>query len=273
MDDFLFPIVVLGGIIAIALFGGAKNANIFGLQNFALLAPPQSTVATTTNTPPPASSYTNTTYFSWGSFSNNPNQEYVEVINNGQNPIDITGWKIHNNDTHQDVTITHSTNLYSAQFTNDQDDVLLYPGEQAYIITGRSPIGYGIRANICSGYLSQTNTFTPGLYTQCPTPQQESVGITKSPINNNCLDLIDQTAACSIHSQALDNTYTSQCQQFFSTTLTYQGCVDLHKKDSDFYSPKKWYVYLNRDSTLWNVERESVTLIDNTGKSVQTIAR
>ncbi len=273
MFDDLFPIIAILGIIAIALFGGTKTEGIFAVQN---IANTQSQTQTTTSTTSANSSaYADKITFNWGSYTNNANQEYVEVdaSQSNTNPVDITGWKLLHNGTNASVTIPHSTNLYSANTPSDTDDVWLYPGDRAYIITGMSPIGYGMRANKCSGYLSQFNTFNPSLYTSCPTPRAESANIPQSPINNNCLDLIDSTGSCTIRPQALDNTYTSECQQLFSTTLTYQGCVDKHSKNSDFYSPHEWYVYLKRDSSLWNVERESVTLFDMNGKAVGTISR
>jgi hypothetical protein len=275
MSDNLFAFVVLMGIVAIALFGGVKN------KGFVLLENPGNTTFqnqndSSTSSNPNTSQYKDSVDFYWGSFGNKADQEYLQITANSNNtaPINISGWKIVDNGSKAVVTIPRSTGLYGSGESNYDQDVVLLPGEVAYIITGKSPVGYGMHANICSGYLSQFNSFTPSLYSYCPTAYNESsTTVSRTPINNNCIDLIESTGSCTTRTVALDNSYTSQCQQLFSTTLTYQGCVNLHKKDGDFYSPKKWYVYLKRESALWNVSRQSITLMDSGGKAIKTITK
>ena len=275
MKDW-FPFAVLLGIIAIALFGGAKNSS------FVLLQPPQNTGNTqyqngqTTTPDPNISTLKDNVDFQLMSYSNNPDQEYIAIdaSSNNTNPINITGWKIKNSITNFTVTIPRSTYLYISGDTNPEQDVVLKPGERAYIITGKSPIGFGMHLNICSGYLSQFNNFNPGVYTSCPTPRNEaSTTIPRSPVNNNCLDLVDSTSACTTRTTALNNSYSGSCQQLFSNTLTYQGCVNAHQRDADFYSPKYWYVYLKRSESLWNISRSTITLYDSYGKIIKTINR
>lgn len=298
LKDDPWPIIILLGIIAIALFGGVKNANktsggsqndipspserqlskeeiAYRTQNAQYQVDQLKQKLADEQEAKISSQYKGQITTSWGNYGvNDPNQEYIEIdanYNNSQ-PIKINGWQLVSNTSGTRIIIPQSTNLYFANSNNSDEDVWLWPGEKAYIISGRSPIGYGIHANICSGYLSQFNTFTPNLYTQCPLAHEEDLSsIPRSPVNNNCFDLIDSYPMCTVRTQALDNTYSYQCQNFVSTKLNYQSCVDTHKNDANFYSPKTWYIYLKHDSLIWQTKREAVTLYDSAGKKVYSI--
>jgi hypothetical protein len=303
MKDLWFPLMILLAIIGIALFGGAKNASVVsnnGTTNSTIPTPAerqmsqdeiayniQNTQYQTQQLQQEvadeqaakiASVYKGQITMSWGGWSNtDPNQEYIEIDANSGNtsPINISGWTLTGTSTGQTITIPQSTGLYLSNAVNDNTNVILSPGERAYIITGRSPIGFGMHANVCSGYLSQFNNFIPGLYTQCPAPRDEQAVTTipRTINNNNCFDLIDSLGTCQVYTQTLDNTYSSQCQDFIETKLNYQSCVDIHKNDTNFWSPNEWYVYLNHDEVLWQPRRETLILTDTAGKKVYTIMR
>lgn len=297
MKNNLWPLAVLLGIIAIALFGGVKNSIILN-QSGNPIPPPsqrqltqdeisyqlQNTQYQTEQLKQKlaaeqeakiASQYKNQITMTWGSYSaTEPNQEYliIEANYNNKNPIKITGWQIKSGLTGQIIKLPQSTALYFSNINNSDEDVWLSPGEKAYIISGRSPIGYGMHTNICSGYLAQSNNFTPGLYTQCPLPKDESSAyISHTPNNNTCFDLINSLSSCYVYPKALDNTYSYECQQFVSTKLNYQSCAERHKNDSNFYSPKIWYIYLKHDQIIWQKKYEVVTLYDQFGKKISTI--
>lgn len=298
MSDDWFPWVVLLCIISIALFGGAKNlGNVsnqtgtqipspserqltkeeiaYQLQNTRYQADQLKQKLAVEQEAKVASQYKNQITMSWGSYSvNDSNQEYIviEANYNNKNPIKITGWQLKSALTGQIITIPQSTALYFSNINNSDEDIWLSAGERAYIISGRSPIGYGMHTNICSGYLSQSNTFTPSLYTTCPRPIDESSPyITHTPNNSTCFDLINSLGTCSVYSQSLNNTYSYECQQFVGTKLNYQSCSERHKNDSNFYSPKSWYIYLKHDQTIWSKKYEVLGLYDQFGKKVDSI--
>ena len=295
MKDLWFPLFVLLGIITIALTGGAKNYQNNSatsnppVVNPPITPPPPDTSPYSYNSSPGSlpSSVSNSPYASkaslqWGGYgSNNPNQEYIQVSANSANttPLDITGWTLHSKWTGQNVTIPQSVSLYFANSSNGKEDVRLAPGERAFIISGRSPLGVGMHVNICSGYLSQWNPnsnqqlqFNPSLYTSCPSPRDENFSsIPRTPNNANCFDLINSLGSCQ-NGPTLNNTYSYECQQFVETKLNYQTCVDTHKNDPNFYSPDEWYVYLNSDQTAWQYSRyEDVVLLDQNGKQIAEI--
>jgi hypothetical protein len=303
MKDFFWPIVIVFAIIAIVLFGGAKNYQSGNTATSTMVAS-QSSGSTQTEisqnnqndieqnvqsaqeqttqiaqevAAANTSRYAGQINMMWGNYgSTNPSEEYLEIDANPSNPmpIDITGWTITSTSTGIVMTIPQSTVLYFANSQNSVQDIVLSPGDRAYIVTGRSPINSGFRTNICSGYLSQFNTFTPGLYTSCPAPHNEDLSSIPNTVNNdNCFQLINNLSSCQTYTQPLDHTYSYECQQFVETKLNYQSCVDTHKNDANFYSPQTWYVYLNQSTTIWQPQYETAILKDTSGKQVVKIMR
>lgn len=307
MKDFAFPILVVLAIIVIALTGGIKMEPLVPANNAT------STYQSTAGPGPSehqmtqneiawklqdaqyqlqqlqqqvadeqeakiSSKYKGQITMMWGGWSGtDPDQEYIEIDANYGNtsPINISGWTLTSTSTGQTLIIPQSTNLYLSNAQNTDENVILAPGERVYIVTGKSPIGYGFHANICSGYLSQFHTFTPGMFTQCPAPRDEPavISIPRTTSNNNCFDLIDSLPSCQVYTQTMYNTYSQQCQDFVQTKLNYQACVDTHRNDANFWSPKIWYVYLKRDTVLWQPRRETVVLTDTAGKTVYKMSR
>jgi hypothetical protein len=98
-------------------------------------------------------------YFS-GGYGYSADSEYIEITANLNNkePIKITGWTLTSTTTGNTAQIPKSTSLYFSGNLNSEEDVYLAPGEKAYVVTGKSPIGYGLKVNKCSGYLTQNNT-------------------------------------------------------------------------------------------------------------------
>ncbi len=200
--------------------------------------------------------------------------EYVDIQANYGNkePILITGWKLVSTSTNQSVVIPKSTLLYFAGQQNTEQDVYLNPGERAYIITGRSPIGYGFKVNKCSGYLSQYTNFYPGVWTNCPAPRDEDQSaIPKRIVNDNCFDLISSLSSCRVP-EPLSNAYSWECQAFLTEKINYPYCISNHKNDKDFWGTN-WYVYLKRSEPLWRYRKDTVILYDTLGKPVTQVIK
>jgi hypothetical protein len=206
--------------------------------------------------------------------SSDANTEYVDIYADYSNtePINITGWKLLSTSTNQTIYIPQSTSLYFSGQQNTEQDVYLAAGEHAYIITGRSPIGYGFKINKCSGYISQYQNFYPGVWTNCPAPRDEDQSsIPNRVVNDNCFDMINSLSSCRVP-EPLSNAYSSECQAFLIEKINYPYCISHHKSDKDFWG-NAWYVYLKRSDPLWKYRRDVVILYDKLGKPVIQVVK
>ncbi len=209
-----------------------------------------------------------------GGYGYDADSEYIEIQNNSDKySVDITGFTLVSTSTNVSVTIPKTVKLYFTGMENIEENVILGPGEKAYVITGKSPIGYGMKINKCSGFLTQYNNFSPSFYTNCPAPRNEDISKIPKTVNNDiCFDLIDSYPSCRIQSTPLSNNYSSECQDFIYKTINYPSCINNHKNDSDFWS-NSWYVYLKRSDKLWKDRRETIILYDKSGNEISKIKK
>lgn len=208
-----------------------------------------------------------------GGYGSSADTEYltIQANSNNQERIKITGWTLTSTTTNNTINIPKSTTLYFSNSINSEEDIYLYPGETAYIITGKSPIGYGFKTNKCSGYLTQYNSFTPYLYTNCPHPSKEDLSSIPNRVSNEeCFDLINSYPTCRIQETPLSNKYTSECQDFIYKKINYPNCINVHKNDKDFWG-KEYRIYLKRNDKLWRNGRETIIIYDEFNKPVGKI--
>lgn len=266
------------GIIAVIILSviNAKNPN---RSNFALFTVPKNNTQTTNNVPKGVKDLNDSKKYSdyiriYNSLGYNANDEYIQISNNSDKyTVDITDFKLVSTSTGFSVSIPKTVKLYFTGMENVEENVILGPGEKAYIITGRSPIGYGMKINKCSGFLTQYNRFSPSFYTNCPRPKSEDLSSIPKTVNNDiCFDLIDSYPSCRIQTTPLSNKYSFECQNFIYNKINYPTCITNHKNDSDFWG-KEWFVYLNRSDTLWKNRRETIILYDKNGNEVSKIIK
>jgi hypothetical protein len=194
----------------------------------------------------------------------NLQEAYVEIRASSQNtkPVDITSWSLIGK-IGLDIKIGQGAYLpYSAQ-VNLQQDIFLNKGEKAVIIVGESPIGTSFRLNKCTGYFSQFQAFYPDLPKECPRPSAEN---SAAGLDDQCLDYLDRLPTCQMQISVPPG-LSQSCQNYINENINYSKCVELHKNDSDFYKPE-WRVYLGRKDRLWSMERETIILKDQNGKTI-----
>lgn len=193
----------------------------------------------------------------------NAAEEYVRIRANRDNkePLDITGWTLKNRNGERLAIGGGAILPYSAQ-VNRQENIMLAPDDEAVIITGKSPIGASFRLNLCTGYFNQFQKFTPSLPKDCPAAN-------KTP---ELYDMYDDACIATVEKQPRCTTLVSvpfgssnACGEYLNRHLNYNGCVDDYKNDKNFFSPKKWYVYLGRDSEFWPGTRGTIKLFDRDG--------
>lgn len=194
-----------------------------------------------------------------------PNKEYLEIKadrNNTENVV-ITGLKLKSSRTGESITMGSGAKLAFSGQTNVQQPIVLAPGQRGFIITGQSPIGTSFQLNICAGYFSQFQNFTPSLPSECPRPKESA----PTSLSNKCLDYLDNLPACRMPLESAPLGIGNDCAEFISRNFSYNGCVQNHKSEKDFYKDT-WMVYLGRSQELWPDKRETITLYNQNGEKI-----
>lgn len=197
--------------------------------------------------------------------------EYVVIKLSDSAPsrVLLTGMTLKSNSSGRTAEIGKGAYLSQQATINAEEPVYLEPGTTAYIITGRSPTGYSFRLNKCTGYFAQFQRWTPSLPIQCPYPKQEPIPPAPNALPDSCLEYIDNMGRCKIVPNPPDE-LSPECRNFIRDSFTYPKCVANHRTDSDFYK-NEWRIYLSRDLTLWKSTREVISLLDSSGKVIDTI--
>lgn len=208
-----------------------------------------------------------------GGGSSNPNNEYavLSLPSNAPGPVTISGWTLQSEASGNTATIPGAADVPLSGIINGGAPVTLQPGQTAYIISGRSPIGASFRENKCIGYFAQFQHFTPSLPNSCPTPTSELQKNYPDYIrDNSCINYTNTLSRC----QAVlstPNTISGACTHLATTYLNYNGCVNEHANDSDFKSGT-WQLYLGRTAAMWRSSHEVVKLLDENGQTVDAFS-
>lgn len=201
-----------------------------------------------------------------------PDDEYlfIEASRNNLQPINISGWRVKSAVTGKSATLGTGTYLYRSGRVANQEAIFLAPGERAYITTGKSPVGTSFRLNMCSGYLEQFQDFSPQIRKQCPLAIDENPPFGTGGLSDSCFDFIEDIRRCEIITSfplSLDN----DCRGFISENINYNACIDNHRTEESFFLPE-WRIFLGYDSEFWKERRETILLIDASGKTVDSLS-
>lgn len=154
------------------------------------------------------------------------------------------------------------------------EDIYLAPNENAYLITGESPIDASFHENLCTGYLNDEETFYPSLYERCPSPKQELDRFGKIKLDNDeCYDFIERIPSCQMPSdEQIDGADIGGiCLRFVEDTFNYNDCVSLHREDPYFERDGTWRIYLDERNELWRPKREIIRLLDANDRVIDVI--
>ena len=193
-------------------------------------------------------------------------EEYIEIWASSSNKelINISNWSLENQNGIK-VKIGQASQLPFLGEINQQQDILLNPGDKAIIVTGQSPIGTSFLINKCIGYLSQMQNFIPALARNCPDPVKDEM--LPASLDNKCIDYITREFKLCTAYIALAAELSSSCKEYINERINYNGCARWHKRDFDFYKPE-YRVYLKRSSELWNNDHEKIILYDENGEII-----
>jgi len=191
-----------------------------------------------------------------------PDEEYVRlrISKNLSENMSITGWKLESPLTGVAVTIGEGSYLpYSAR-VNPEQAIFVKPGEDIYVVTGRSPIGTSFRTNLCTGYFEQFQDFEPRLPKDCPKPIDDLFRLAQvsgGAQGDACVEFVKDLDRCELYRFSVPQNIGGSCQSYVTEKVNYNTCVDLHKNDKNFQGDE-WRVYLGRTEQIWKERREII---------------
>ncbi len=216
------------------------------------------------------------TYRGLVSISRNPSgprntdakQEYLSlsVSRRASDPITFSGWKLESAATEVAVTIPQGVEVPHSGKVNSLSNITLNPGDTAIITSGRSPIGVSFRENLCTGYLSEFQDFSPDLDQDCPSAQSE---IRAAGGDEECIDFSYTVPRCSVVSRA-PSSLSNSCENLLGD-LNYNSCAARHVDEPSFIGGT-WRVFLGNSQELWRENHETIRLLDAEGKTVDVLA-
>ncbi len=202
-----------------------------------------------------------------------PDREYVKVQANDGNttPVDITGWSLQSAVSGVRGYIPRGANVFFMGAINPQDDISLSPGFTAILTSGYSQGGTSFRENMCTGYLSQFQEYTPGLSQECPSPS-DSLPLSADNIRmygETCFNFLNELPVCTFP-LTTPSDISPSCRAFVQNTISYNGCVQNYRYKSAF-PRSQWRVYLGAGAELWRNSHDVVRLLDREGRTVDVL--
>ncbi len=203
--------------------------------------------------------------------SDAPADEYLEITAplTNQKPYLLTGMLLKSRMTGNQQDIRDGIPLYYTNTVNQRETIFLKPGETAYVISGRSPLGYSFKINKCIGYLDNTTqSWVIGLPAGCPGILDYPLPARPNAFSDNCLDFLKRVGSCQSRFRYPTN-IEDACKNFVAERMSYTRCVADFGNDPNFLGPE-WRIYLSREVRLWKSRREIVDLLDQKGNLIST---
>jgi hypothetical protein len=197
--------------------------------------------------------------------------EYLELDNHGRDAVTITGWTIESVFSGVRFVIPPAANPFVLGSVNRVANVSLAPGETAIVGSGASPVGVSFRENMCSGFLTQSQSFAPELESNCPAAASvmplTSDNLTR--YGSDCIDYAASIPDCEFPSH-MPSSLSSSCRVYLGNALSYNGCVSTNQSRVGFASGT-WRLYLGAGVELWNNRHDIIRLLDANGRIVDAI--
>ncbi|HYD93006.1 MAG TPA: hypothetical protein VEB18_00935 [Candidatus Paceibacterota bacterium] len=192
---------------------------------------------------------------------------YVSPVADG--PISTAGWRLVSRQTGESAAFPLGAEIPRSGSVNTLTPITLQPGDQAIIVSGRSPVGVSFKENLCTGYLEERQDFKPPLAQSCPTPYQEFQRYAEDE-SEKCAEYVRSIPYCATETNT-SQSVGSSCRDFVDEYLNYNGCVRAHQNDSNFKGTT-WRIYLGSGDDLWRSEREKIELIDASGNVLDSLS-
>lgn len=176
--------------------------------------------------------------------------------------VSITGWRIRGN-RKIDVYIPKAAPDYGISGLPTEETILLSPSDYVVFYSTQSPVGRNFRLNSCTGYLGNTNTFTPSLSRACPTPYVNSELVT---LSGNCQNFIRSLGTCPLIKANDINRFSGSndaaCRAILDR-FSYGVCYNAYHNDSRFFS-HEWRVWLGNPMPF-DPQHDRILLYDASG--------
>lgn len=192
----------------------------------------------------------------------------IKAASTNTTPLTLTGLSLGSGRNVLTTDIGQGALLPYAGEVSPLENIVIAPNEEAIVVSGRSPIGISFKVNKCSAYLGSLQLFTPSLPQACPSPQ-ETLSRSEVRLDTACTIYVRSLSACAVPVSFPAN-LSRECRTNLLNVLTYNGCVNVHHFDPDFFSPE-WRIYLGADRELWNDTKEIIKLLDTNGNIIDSI--
>lgn len=205
-----------------------------------------------------------------GAKESSVDMEYISfsLPQTADSSINISGWRLTSSMTRKSTYIGQGSYRPKTGRKNEEEPIILHPGDRVIVHSGHSPIGVSFRTNICSGYLEQLTDFVPRLRKQCPYAISDIP--TSTPKTSSCSEYIQGIPLC--HAAiTTPNHLSDECRRIVTDKINYNGCVERNKNNEGF-DGNQWRVFLKRDNELWKNKHEVIMLLDSGGNLVDVIA-
>ncbi len=178
--------------------------------------------------------------------------------------VNLTGWKIKSK---SDAFIIPQAYQYYSGTGSSLADVKVKKGERVIIYSHTGTVIPGLALNKCMGYLTKNTNFVPAIYVSCP---QESVK-NIADYSSQCQDYMRSLGTCAVVSANPPiRPDDFQCFDYLKK-LNYQGCLELHRTDADFYSGE-WRIWLGdsfgNSKLIFDARHDKVGLYNPAGMLV-----
>lgn len=194
-------------------------------------------------------------------------EEYVTIYNDSDVSVSITGWRLVSERSGASAIIPTGERVAR---DSGRADIVLFPGEEAIVVTGDSPTRTSFAETRCAGYLdnSSGSRFYPSLRTSCYAPIDELSRYYGGSATryDRCAEYVESLPMCR-EARSVPRNVPDSCEDFVDDRLSYRGCIDAHAADADFFVGS-WRVFLGEGRQLWRSDGESIVLIDAAGNVV-----
>ncbi len=183
------------------------------------------------------------------------NYGFVSLVNEGNVPVNISGWKIEANKG--SFYINQAVEIYDPLGLSLESDIILQPKDQVSIFTNSSANGKNFLINKCMGYLQNTIKFEPPLPNLCPAIDRGEI----IELSGICQDYLLSFRNCRVPGpeDSVGNDFA--CAEKLKE-INYRGCFEKHRSDPDFLT-NQWYVW--GSGAILDPYHDIVRLVNNEG--------